>query len=449
MDAPGPATPAAALPEPALIQRSVILHGLGGKAAELAGQVLLIALVPRVLGPSDYGTFATAAAIVTIGSASVSIGGPTLMARFVPAAAPVERTAVARALAGRIARWRALELAVLGCVAAVLVSVAPGDFPPAVTFLVVAALGLDAAATLAFQVALGLGATRLWSFRWGFQNALLVLAAVLGHAVAGVEGAVAGIVVASCGALAVGAAAVARPLHEAPPGVAVPTGALRFGALQGLGNVFLQLMQRGSIVAVAVLSSSSVQAGFAALAIGGALAATYVVWQLFSIQLPFLVEQIRDGDSSSAEAAAQRLALPVLGAATAVAALGVLALDPAIPLVLGERFREAEGAVAVALALIPLAPAMALASQAAALRLRPGMRAVTAGVGAVAFLATAAVAVPAWEAAGASAALLAGIAATIVASTVAFRSALPHTLVSASFGGAGLVLVLAALTAQA
>jgi O-antigen/teichoic acid export membrane protein len=89
-------------------QRSAIPITLAGKGLEFLGQALLVVLIPRVLGPSSYGTFALALAIVSIGSLSLSLGGPTVMARFVPAASPGERAATARALAIRLGRWRVL-----------------------------------------------------------------------------------------------------------------------------------------------------------------------------------------------------------------------------------------------------------------------------------------------------------------------------------------------------
>ena len=70
-----------------------------------ANPSLLVSVVPRSLGPAGYGVFSLALAIVTIGSASFALGGPSLMSRFVPAAAPELRPALARAPAGLDVRW--------------------------------------------------------------------------------------------------------------------------------------------------------------------------------------------------------------------------------------------------------------------------------------------------------------------------------------------------------
>ena len=70
--------------------------------------------------------------------------------------------------------------------------------------------------------------------------------------------------------------------------VPVPPGAIRFGALNATGAAFVQCAHRGGVVAVAVLVGSAVETGYAALAIGIALGATYAVLQTFTVTLPHL-----------------------------------------------------------------------------------------------------------------------------------------------------------------
>jgi O-antigen/teichoic acid export membrane protein len=427
--------------------RSVVLTSLGGKAAELAAQLLLITTVPRILGPSDYGVFALALTLVTLGSASLSIGGPMLMSRFVPAAAPAERAALARALAERLGLWRAVEIVALAIVIAALLAGFPGTFPTWVTVLVGVALAIDLLATLAFQVALGLGITRAFSFRFGVQNSMVVCAGVAGHSIAGIDGAVAGIAVASAVSLSWGVAVVGRRLRDAPAGAAIPRRVLRFGAVHAFSNVWVQVLQRGAIVAVAILAGSQAQTGFCALAVGLALAATYVVWQIFTVQLPGLVEGTRGShDVAPAEAEMRRLARPAVVIALVVALVGVIALDAAVPLVFGDGYDGAQGAVAIALALLPLAPLTGMATQAAALRLRADLRLWSAVIGAVVMLAVCLVFVPSWEAQGGSAALLAGSATMALVSIGTMPRAFDRFLVLVGLGGSLLVLGAGVLT---
>jgi hypothetical protein len=160
---------------------------------------------------------------------------------------------------------------------------------------------------------------------------------------------------------------------------------------------------------------------------------------VFFVQLPSLAERWAT-HAMEAEAAARRLAwqAPVVVVPLALAA--AVSVDLVVPWLWGQRFGAAEDAFAPALALIPLAPLAALATQVAALRLQPAARLQASAVGAVAFLVTALTAVPAWGAVGASAALLAATVAALLVSARAFPVTLTPTLVAASLASSGLVL---------
>src|SRR5881398_2025284 len=106
-------------------RRSPIALTLVAKAAETLTLVGLATIIPRALGPADYGVFAVVLALVGIVSTSLSLGGPLLLSRFVPAAPPAERGALALALALRIARFRAAMLASAIAGVAILAIAAP------------------------------------------------------------------------------------------------------------------------------------------------------------------------------------------------------------------------------------------------------------------------------------------------------------------------------------
>ena len=429
------------------VLRTAVGSTLWGKALELSAQILLVALVPRVLGPADYGVFALVLTVVSVSSLSMALGGPTLLSRFIPAVSPGEREAVARALVVRLASWRGALLGAMVICAITLAVVAPSTFPPEIVLLAVVALVLDVGATLAFQSALALQHTTAWSFRFGVQNAITVAAALTGYGIAGVEGAVAGLVVASGSLFAWGALLVLRPLVRARGRASLPPGALRFGAVQAVGNLFEQLTHRGAVIAVAILAGSSVETGFAALAVGIAMAGTYVIWQLFTVQLPGLVAATRDEpDASLAERSLRQLAGVSLGGAFALGVVGVCLVPLVVPVVFGDQFEGAEAALAITLAALPLAPFTAIATQTGALRLRPGLRAFATGTGFSAFAVTAALAVPHWEATGGAVAMLAGIAVSVLVSSLMFPEVIERRLLAAALSGSALLLGLAVAT---
>ncbi|OLT14677.1 hypothetical protein BJF78_17780 [Pseudonocardia sp. CNS-139] len=347
--------------------RGPVLAGVVGKAAEAGTLVLLATLVPRLLGPADYGTFSVATTVVAIGSMALTLGGATLLSRYVPAAAPDERTAVAVALTLRLARNRFALLGALAVAAVGLAVLVPDRFPPAVTGLVLLAVALNVAGTLLLQADLGTGRALAWCFRYPVQNAVLVAAVLALHGTAAEAGGGTAVALAGLAGLAVGIVAAAPLVRPWPPRVPVPEGALRFGVLQAAGGALTQLVQRGAVLAVALLAGSAVETGYAALAMGIALAATYAVTQLFTVSLPALAA----GDTAGSESALRRLAGGLLAGAFAVAAGGVVALDVLVPLGFGTAYADAVPAFGPALALVVLAPVTALAVQAAALRTQP------------------------------------------------------------------------------
>jgi O-antigen/teichoic acid export membrane protein len=420
--------------------RGSVAAGLGGKAAEMVTLVLLATVVPRVLGPGDYGRFAVPLTVVTIGSLALTLGGPTLMARFVPAAPPEARVALARAIGARLVWGRAVQLLGLALAALVAAVWDPVRFPPLETALVFAALALNVAASLALQVGLGLGRTGAWSVRYPVQNAVLIAAVLALYPSAGVTGAVVAILVSGVFAAGLGVAVAAPTLGARQPRVAVPAGAIRFGALQAAGAALVQFSQRGGVLAVAVLAGSAVETGFAALAIGIALGVTYAVLQVFTVSLPHLADH--PGSVAGAEAVLRRLAGGLLLVLVPAVALAAVVLDVVVPTVFGARYEEAAVAFGPALALVVLAPLNALAVQAAALRLKPEVALASGLASALAFVVVAAASVPAWGAAGGTLAALAGGWAGAIVALWLLPGAVGGRVVGASFAGAAGVLAL-------
>jgi O-antigen/teichoic acid export membrane protein len=424
------------------MSRSLLL-GVGGKTLEAVMLVLLITVVPRLLGPSDYGTFAVALSVVTLGSAASALGGPTPLSRFVPMVDPRERPGLARELALRSAKWRAGVCAVAAAGGLGLWLSDPGRFRLLPTALVVLALVLDVAATLVYQVGLALGGVALWSLRYPLQTGVLVAAVpALQHSF-GSDGALAGIVVASAVVLAVGVVPVVSPLLGVRSSAGLPQGAVRFALVYGASGFFVQLLHRGGVLAVAVLAGSQVEAGFTALSIGIALGLTYAVWQVFTLELPRLAA---GGAGATQDNSVRTLAWLALWVVVPITALAAAALDRLVPALAGERYRGVEASLGPALAIVPLAPLASAAAQAAALSLRPLVRLAASSAGALVFVVAALLLVPDHGSAGATTALLIGTAAMVAVGAAVFRDFFGLRLAVVSLGASCLVLGVAAWT---
>jgi O-antigen/teichoic acid export membrane protein len=409
-----------------------------GKGLEAVTLVLLVTVVPRLLGIDDYGRFALATSVVAIASSSVGLGGPTLLSRFIPAADPEKRSGLAYALIRRLVGLRIVQMVAFALGGALLTILDLIQAAPVVTGLVVLAITLDVGATLAFQATLAFGRTSLWSLRWPIQNLALLTVLPILYYFGGALGAIASLSVAAGTVLLIGVGSVAG--RVAPPSVPLPPGILRFGLLQAASSVFAQARQRGGVVAVALLGSSTAEIGFAALAINIGLAATYAVAQIFSVELPRLAERLGT-EPAATIASAQSLCRKLTFAVGPVALACALVLDEVIPLVAGEDFEAGVDALGPALATIPFAPLIALTNQLTALRLRQEVRLWSNVGGMVAFVATAATAVPAWGAVGGCAAVLAGSAATASIGALALRDAVGVRRLAVASGASALVLI--------
>jgi hypothetical protein len=412
-----------------------VAGSLAGKGAELVTLLALATVVPRALGPAGYGRFAVPLTIVTVGSLALTLGGPTVLGRFVPVAPPAERVALARALGGRLARARAVQLAAVAAGATAASVLAPDALPPVTTWVVLTSLALNVAATLVLQVVLGLGRTGPWSFRYPLHNAVLVVAVLALHPVAPSTGPLLAILLAAVASAGFAVLVAGPVLHARPDPVPLPAGALRFGALHAGGAALAQGALRSPALATAVLGGTAVATGHAALATSVAVALVSVVVQAFTVALPHVA-----ADPEPAEDVLRQLAGRVLAAVLVGATVAALALDRAVPLALGDDFDAAVDAFGPALALVVLAPAHAVIVQAAALRFRP-TAALAAGVATAAtFVLVSLVTVPAWDATGATVAALAGAAAGVAVGARLLPGAMGSRLGLASFVGTAVVL---------
>ena len=421
--------------------RGAVGASMAGKAAELVTLVLLATVVPRVLGPDEYGRFAVPLTIVTLGTLALSLGGPTVLARFVPLAPEGARVATARAIGVRLAQGRTWQLLATAVAASLASLVVPHSFPPGATAAVVVALGLSVAATIAVAVPMGLGRPGPWVTRWPLQNAVLIAAVLLvgPHAAIGL----------SCAAAAAyGLWAVLPVWRSTEPPVDVPEGAMRFGSQQAAGAAMSQVAQRGGVVAVAVLGTAAsgaaggdAEIGFAALALGIAAGATAAILQAFTVSLPHLAGS---GTGDDGEARLRVLVRLLLLVVLPLAVLGALLVEPFVPVVFGDEFEGAVDAFGPALGLVVLAPLASGLVQVAALRLRPQVVLASGAAALVGFLVVALAAVPEWGASGATAAALAGVAAGAVTSLALLPGASDRLTIVATFLGAAGVVGLAA-----
>lgn len=413
-----------------------------GKALELATQVLLVTLVPRLLGPAEFGRMTVALAIVTLGAVAISLGAPSAFARFVPGEPGPRRAGLARSMTYQLLPLRGAQLVIAGAICTTLVLTGP-RFAALDAGLVFVALSAEVAAILATQVALGIGETWIWSFRISARNlALLVLVPILAP-LAGSAGVLASVTLGSVAGLLFAASQVAPLVRRAERGVPVPPGAMKFGRVAGLAVLVGQVTYRGPVIAASLLGLAADEVGFAGLAASIAMAIIFAVRELFTVSLPELVGSW-SRDPADADRRLRHLGERAMWVLTACAIAGVVALDRVLPLVVGDQFAPAAAPMIAVLAMLPLLPLQAIGVQSASLRLRPGVPLAIDSMSLVAFAVAAMLLVPRRDAAGASAALLIAIATSALLFARAIPMVVTTRLLSIGMLAAGSVLAIAA-----
>ena len=403
------------------LPRKALAGSAAGKALEALTLAGLVLLVPRALGPADYGGFAVALAVATGIATATGIGGPALFARVLAPLHGAARRDVARALVLRVGRTRVLLLVALAAAATAGAAAAPGRVRALEIALVGAAAVVGTAATLVSQLALGLERSFAWNLRYPLENGVIVVAALALYPSAGLDGAIGALLLGGCASLALGIASTRPALRGARLGAALPAGALGFARLQAGGGALTQVVHRGAAPACALAGAGAVATGHAAIAAGAALAITYAVLQTMLVALPSAA-RLYAHDRVAAEAVLRQTAGWCVVVVVPICALLALAASPLLVTGLGEGYRGAAGALRIALAAAALAPLWALATQLAALCGRPAAALAGAAAGATTFAAVALFAIGPAGAAGAAAAMLAGVATTSAATFVALRA---------------------------
>lgn len=445
-----PADPAAAeavaqpAPAPPAQRVSPRSAAVSGKALEFVTQALLVTLLPRLLGPAEFGRLALALAIVTVGAVAISLGAPGAFARFVPAAPEARRAGLARSMTLRLLPLRAGQLALAGVAGGWLAYALPARFSGGDVAVLFLALAAEVTAILLAQVALGMGATWIWSFRIGARNAVLLVAIPLLLALGGTPDVMWTVTVGTLAGVLFAGSRVLPLVRHAERGVPVPDGARRFGRVAGAALLVGQLTYRGPVLATTFGGLAPEEVGYAGLAASIAMAIIYAVRELFTVSIPELVE-VRARDPAEADLRLRRLGDRVLWGLVACSLAGVVALERLLPLVVGARFAPAATSLALVLAALPLVPPAALLWPATSLRLRPGLALLADGAALGAYIVLAALLMPAWGAAGALAAMLAAIAISAAVATRTVPAVAPPRMLVTGVAGAAVVLGLHAL----
>ncbi len=313
------------------------------RGVDVLRALLFAALVPRLLGPTDFGRFALLGAAAYWFAALSGLGSAQLMGRFVPVMVLHEERSAARRLLGNLFALRALT-GVASAVPYVLLGRwwLP-DLPMTLLGSMAAVVALSSVARVPFAFFLGLNQAARWGAgdlarRW--VSLVLVLAGTL---VLGLRGACLGLALAEACVLAVG-------IHWARPHVSVADVRLEWGfvapyvhynlAFFGSTLVFA-LCLRGGEAVMRAAGADYATVGYFGLAAAAWAAAAQAVWMLLMAFLPLLTRLRAQGRIEAAREWAGRL-LDVLVAAAVVGCFAAALPGPdLVPRLAGPAFSPA------------------------------------------------------------------------------------------------------------
>lgn len=393
---------------------------LGWKVVEYAGLAAFTVVVPRIMGPDRYGSFAAVMGIVGLLTMLAGIGAQATLGRFVPEYAETGRPDRIRQLFMQMLSARfgaALTLAVLLVLG--LRRLLP-EATPAVALLAGGTVLVGSVSLACFQLFYGLNRMRQWLVRDALVRPAVVALMVAAGGFAALDRAVASLLVAEVLFLLLGFfwARGFLTLERWEGGRRAFDEHLRFGLYFFGANLLLMAVWRGGEVAVVALSAQRAEVGFFNIANAVGMAFGALIGQLAAMLVPSIASLHVAGERQRVDAwlgySLKYLTIATFAFVLVVDAVG----EWVVGLLLGDAYRPVVPNLKVLMiGLLPLALVRTAVNQ-AILEKRPGRAALAAGAGLLTFVGLAAVLVPRIGGLGASFSVAGAVAA---AGLVAYR----------------------------
>jgi stage V sporulation protein B len=392
------------------------------KGVEYAGLALFTVLVPRLMGPERYGTFAAVLGAVGLLTMFAGIGAQATFGRFVPEYVGAGRPDRVRQLFSQVFLARVLTASALAVALVVGLPYLLSEASATVAIAAGATVLAGAASLACYQLFYGLNQLARWLVRDALVRPILVALLVLGGGAALLDRAAFALLGAELLFLALGLV-WARPYFSRERwegGRADLVTHVRFGLYFFGANLLLMAVWRGGEVTVLILSDARAEIGYFNIANAVAMAFGALIGQLASMLVPRIASLHVTGDGRRAEAWLG-YSLKYLTIGTFVFVLVVDGVGAAaVRLVLGPAYLPVVVNLKVlALGLLPVALVRTAVNQ-AVVHKRPGWAVAVAGGGLVGFVVLAVTLVPRWGSLGASFSVAGAVA---VAGLVAYRQA--------------------------
>lgn len=277
---------------------------LGWKAIEYGGLALFTLVVPRMMEPERYGSFAAVMGAVGLLTMFSGMGAQATYGRFVPQYTGAGRPDRVRHLFMELLGVRVLAGLALGGLLAVGLPYLLPEASAGMALVAGATVVAGAASLACFQFFYGLNRLRRWLVRDALVRPVVVALLFLGGGLAALDRAVLALLAAEAGFLVIGLS-WARGYFTLEPwegGRADLAAHLRFGLYFFGANLLLMAVWRGGEVTVVALSTERAQVGFFSIANAVAMAFGALIGQLAGMLIPSLSTLHVSGERQRAHA---------------------------------------------------------------------------------------------------------------------------------------------------
>lgn len=324
------------------------------RGAQTVGGLGFALLVPRLMGPEEYGRYALATSVAFWLALVSGLGLVNATTRYVPQLLVRGDGESLRRLIGNL-----FTLRLISGLAAALVYLAVGllwwrDLDPLVPVLIAVAVWAQGLSGYLFSLLLGFNQAARWTMGDTVRRWLLLVLVLPGYQLGGLRGAAAGVLLTELAALALGLAW--RPLPGGR-GIFKPDGRflapyLQFGLTSMATQVLLIAFLGSGEILVRTFSGPYVEVGYFSLAHGAYLVVATTLPQLMLAFMP-LLGQLRDSGQAAELARWHRRLVRVLAATGVLGVFTTLFLGQAyVPLLFGSAYAP------VAANLLPLSAAL-------------------------------------------------------------------------------------------
>lgn len=310
------------------------------RAAQTVGGVGFALLVPRLMGPDQFGRYALATSVAFWLATVSGLGLLNATTRYVPMLRARGDVVTLRRLIGNFFTLRLASGLVAAAAYLAVGSWWWPDLDPPVLILIAAAVWAQGLGGYLFSLFLGFNQAARWAMGDTLRRWLLLVLVYPSYHLGGLHGAAAGVLFAELATLALGLAWRPRLRMRGTfiPDLRFLSPYLRFGLTSLITQVLLIAFLGSGEILVRTFSGSYVEVGFFSLAHGAYLVVAMTIPQIMLAFLP-LLGQLRDA-GHSAELARWGARL-----ARVLAAAGVLGLsatwflaEPYVPLLFGSAY---------------------------------------------------------------------------------------------------------------